>query len=419
MLSTRASGTVLAAVACAALLALPATASDWPRFRGPNGTGVSADSGIPVEFGEKQNLRWKVEIPGAGNSSPIVSKQKIFLQAASADGAERTLICLDLATGKIVWKKPAPGVTARTHAKNTLASCTAAADGERVYMPFWDGVKLSIAAFDYDGGHLWTRDLGLFTSQHGAGHSPLVVGQNVILANDQDGVSEVVALDAASGEVLWKTPRTPFKSCYSTPILLERPGAGPELIVTSTGGVSGYDPTTGSEKWNWNWESNNLHLRTVGSPVVSQGLVFFSGGNGPGDRHAVAVSLGESGPPALAWETRKVFPYVPCMLTRGDYLYFVNDSGVAACHVAKTGENVWTKRLEGGNVTASPLMADGKIYSFTEAGNVHVLAAEPTFKLLGSSQLDEGVMASPAVADGCLIVRGKQHLYCFRKAAAK
>jgi outer membrane protein assembly factor BamB len=241
----------------------------------------------------------------------------------------------------------------------------------------------------------------------------------VILANDQDGLSEVVALDAGSGEVLWKTPRTPYRTCYSTPMLLERPGAEPELVVTSTGGVSGYDPATGSEKWNWNWESNNLHLRTVASPVVSQGLVFFSGGNGPGDRHAVAINLGENGPPTLAWETRKVFPYVPCMLTRGDYLYFVNDSGIAGCHLAKTGENVWTKRLEGGNVTASPLMADGKIYAFNEAGDVFVFAAEPSFKLLASSKLNEGVMASPAVADECLIVRGREHLYCFAKAAAK
>ena len=407
----------LIALCVSVAIAGAAGAADWPRFRGPNGTGFSSDHGVPVEFGEKKNLLWKVAVPGSGNSSPIVSKQRIFLQSASADGNQRTIYCFDLANGNTLWSKAVAGSTSVTHPKNTLASSSAVADGLRVYMPFWDGRNISIAAYDYAGTPLWTRDLGPYTSQHGAGLAPVVVNEKVIVANDQDGSSEVVALDAAKGEIAWRMPRPAHRACYSTPLLLERPDATPDVLVASTFGVSGYDPDSGAERWKWSWESNERRLRTVGSPVVSHGRVFFSSGDGKGDRQTAAVNLNrEASAPDLAWETRKLFlPYVPCMLTRGDYLYFVNDAGMAACFVAKTGENVWLNRLEGGNFTASPVMIEDRIYAVTENGTAIVLTADPTFKILFTTQLDEGVMASPAVADGRLLVRGKEHLYCFGK----
>jgi outer membrane protein assembly factor BamB len=412
----------LALVALCSLVASVATASDWPRFRGPNGNGESSDVGIPVEIGESKNVLWKVAIPGVGNSSPIVSNGRIFLQTASEDGAERSLICVDLLGGKVLWSKSAPGGPAKTHPKNTLASCSAAVDGFRVFMPFWDGKNLSISAYDFEGGHAWTTELGTFTGEHGAGHSPVVVGKNVIIANDQNGLAEVVALDANTGIVAWKKSRQAFKASYSTPMLVERKGHDPELVVASTQGISGYDPATGDEKWNWLWKSNKLELRTVGSPIVCQGLVFFSGGNGPGARHAVAVNLngsGSGGAPEIAWETQKDFPYVPCMLSRGENVYFINDGGIAGCFNAKTGRSVWLKRLEGGDVTASPVMIDNRIYAFTENGTAFVFAADPKFNLLTSGKLDEGVKASPAVADGRLLVRGAKHLYCFGSKDAK
>jgi outer membrane protein assembly factor BamB len=392
-------------------------ASDWPRFRGPNGAGISEDTGVPVEIGERKNLHWKVEIPGAGNSSPIVSKQHIFLQTASDDGSERLLLCLDLVNGNILWRQPAPGGIAITHERNTLASSTAAADGSQVYVSFWDGRNLAVAAYSYGGKRAWTRDLGPFTSQHGAGHSPIVVGNRVILANDQDGSAEVVALDASSGEIAWKAPRPAHRTCYSTPFLLEQAGAGPELLVTSTFGVSAYDPESGSELWKWSWETNNRRLRTVGSAVVSQGRIFLYGGDGKGDRQTVAVNLNlNDHTPDIAWESRKLnLPYVPCVLARGDQLFYVNDAGMAACFVARTGENLWLNRLEGGDVTASPVMVEDRIYSVSESGVVSVFAADSSFKLLASSKLDEGVKASPAIADGRLLVRGAKHLYCFGK----
>jgi outer membrane protein assembly factor BamB len=412
---------LLGVAACVAATSLPAAASDWPRFRGPNGTGISADEGVPVEIGERQNLQWKVDIPGSGNSSPIVSKQRVFLQTASADGSQRLFMCLDLANGKTLWSRPAPGSSAKTHPKNTLASCTATADGTRVYVPFWDGINFSVAAFDYDGKPLWTADLGPIQTQHGAGQSPIVVGNKVILANDQDSKSDVVALDADTGHIAWSKPRPAYRSCYSTPFLLDAEGEHPELVVANTFGVAGYDPKSGSERWQWSWETNERRLRTVGSPVVSEGRIFLQSGDGKGDRQTVAVNLNrEASAPTVAWESRKLnLPYVPCMLTRGEHLYYVNDAGMAACIVAKTGDQVWLNRLDGGGVTASPIMVEDRIYALTENGNVVVFAADPTFKILSGSKLDEGVMASPAVADSRLVVRGQSHLYCFAEGAGK
>ncbi len=413
MLSIR----VLLVALCLAGTLVPVAASDWPRFRGPNGTGVSTDSDVPIKFGEEKNLQWKIALPGTGNSSPIVSKQRIFLQSASDDGSERMVLCLDLANGNTLWTERAPGGKGRTHVNNSLASSTAAADGSRVFVSFWDGHNLSVAGYDYGGKNLWTRELGAFTSQHGAGHSPIVVGDKVILANDQDGSAAVVALDAANGTIAWKKTRPAHRACYSTPILLEQPGAEPELLVASTFGFTAYDPNNGSERWTWNWTTNDRRLRMVGSPVLGQGQIFLCTGDGKGDRQTVAVNLnGDASTASIAWEERKLhLPYVPCVLTRGEFLYFVNDAGMAACFVAKTGENVWLNRLGGGNLTASPVLVDDRIYAFTENGSAYVLAADPTFKVLASSKLEEGVMASPAVADGRLLVRSRHHLYSFGK----
>lgn len=396
-------------------------ASDWPRFRGENGTGVVADKDVPVEFGPTKNLVWKVPIAGVGNSSPIVWKQRVYLQTATADGKERLMLCLSLRDGKVLWQKSAPGSTAKTHAKSSLASGSAATDGERVYMPFWDGTRLSITAFDLEGKIVWTHDLGPFKSQHGAGHSPIVHAGKVIIANDQDDFAEIVALDAATGNVAWKSPRKAFKASYSTPVLLERNGES-DVVVVSTAGAAGLDPASGSERWRWNWTTNDLQLRTVGSPVMTQGMIFFGGGNGPGDRHSVGVRLegkGELPAENMEWQTRKLLPYVPSMLPHGEHVFFVNDKGIAGCFAAKTGTVLWSNRVGDADVTASPLLIDGKIYVINEKGSAFVFAADTKeFKLLSSCELDEVVRASPAVADNRLLIRGREHLFCFGKPVA-
>jgi outer membrane protein assembly factor BamB len=389
-------------------------ASDWTRFRGPNGTGRSQDAGVPIEINETENLLWKVELPGRGNSSPIAAGGRIYLQTASANGSDRLLLCLDLKDGHTLWDRTEQGGMGVTHLKNTLASCTGAVAGDRVYMPFWDGKNLTVSAYEIDGQHLWTRDLGKFVSQHGAGHSPVVVGEHVIIVNDQDGLAEVVALEAKTGAVAWKKPREAYRASYSTPIIIERAGHGPEIVIASTGGIAGYDPATGAESWKWTWTSNKQQLRTVASPIICNDHLLFSGGNGPGARHAVAVALnGKDDAPQFAWETLKDFPYVPCLLSRDENVYFINDSGIAGCFDAVTGKRRWLERLPGGDVTASPVMVEDRIYAFSENGTAFVFRANSKFELLSSGRLDEGVKASPAVADGRLLVRGEKSLYCF------
>jgi outer membrane protein assembly factor BamB len=412
---------LLAALLSLLVLAIAVDAANWPRFRGPNGTGVAADRDIPIQLGEKDNLLWKVPIPGKGNSSPVIWGDKLFLQSASDNGKERWLLCLDVRNGKTLWKADAPGATAKTHDKNTLASSTPAVDGERVYAAFWDGHAITLAAYSLDGKPLWKQDIGTFRSQHGAGLSPMVHDGIVYLNFDQDGAASLLALDAATGKTVWKKDRTPYRACYSTPFLNDRPDGGKELLVSSTAGITSYEPRTGNENWSYTWTFVTKPLRTVGSPIVSNGMVFACSGDGDGSRHAIAVKLGGTGDvskSALVWENRRTLPYVPTLLTLGDHIYSVNDAGIAACHVAKTGEEVWSNRL-GGAVTASPILVDGKVYVLDEKGKVFVFEAAPKFKLLATSALDEGVMASPAVADGRLFIRGHQSLYCFGKTPNK
>lgn len=396
-------------------------AANWPRFRGPNGTGIAMDTDIPVQWSAKDGILWKTAVPGAGNSSPVIWGDRIFLQSASADGKERLLLCLSTSDGKVLWSRTHSGDRAKINAKNTLASSTPATDGERVVAAFWDGKEITLAAYDLKGEPLWQRNLGGFRSQHGAGASPVLYKDKVFYALDQDGAATLYALDAKTGKTAWQKTRKPFRACYSAPFLLTR-GDKTELMVESTGGVTAYDPDSGAENWTWNWKFTGKPLRTVGSPVYSEGLIFVPAGDGDGERHYACFKVGDKGDVTktnLAWETKKrSFPYVPCALIRGEHLYFVNDQGFAECHVAKTGDTVWAERL-GGNVTASPVLIDGKIYSISEDGDVFVFPAEPTYKLLAKNSLGETVRASPAVADHRLYIRGQNHLFCIGKPAAK
>jgi outer membrane protein assembly factor BamB len=406
------------AALCAAVLFVTAEAADnWPRFRGPNGTGVAPDKDIPVQW-TAADVLWKIGLPGHGNSSPIVWDDKIFVQSASLDGKERLLLCLSLADGKTLWSKSLSGNRAGTHKKNTLASSTPAADGERVYALFWDGTAISLHAFDFKGNPLWEYNLGSFRSQHGNGASPVVYDGKVFVNNDQDGRAELVAVDAKTGTLAWKAKRDPERTCYSTPFLREKADGGSELVVASTGGLTGYDPKTGAVNWNWVWHFTGKRLRTVGSPITTGGLVLAQSGDGDGSRHTVTVKLGgkgDLGREALAWEsTRGSGAYVPCLLASGEYLYRINDKGQAACLVAATGKEVWSESL-GGDTSASPVLIDGKVYALTESGDVYVFRAAPKFELLGKSTMGETVIATPAVSQGRLLIRGSEHLFCIGK----
>ena len=233
----------------------------------------------------------------------------------------------------------------------------------------------------------------------------------------------LVALDARTGKPVWEARRKAFRACYSAPFILEQPDQPPQLIVASTAGITSYQPRTGAENWKWSWPFSGMALRTVGSPVYSQGLIVETSGDGSGQRHMIAIKPGHRGDVSgtnLAWENKRSrhSPYVPTVLAGGDYLYWVNDNGFAGCQVARTGQDVWFERLTG-PVSSSPVLIDGKIYVVSENGKVSVLAAAPRYQVLASNSVDEKVMATPAVADNRLFIRGERHLLCIGKPSAR
>ena len=396
------------------------SAENWPRFRGPNGTGTSKDKDIPIEWNDVEGILWKVPLPGLGNSSPIVWGKNLFVQTGST--GERQLLCLDVATGQTNWARSIPGIAAKISAMNTLASSTPATDGKRVYVAFWDGRDIAIVGYDFKGNVLWNRKLGPFVSQHGAGASPVVYKEKVFYALDQDGKSFVIALDGKTGETVWQAPREAFRACYSAPMIWEKPGAPAELIVQSTTSLRSYDPNTGAPNWNWVWPG--MPLRTVASPVIWNNLVLACSGDGGGDRYMAAVKVVtepfQGGPPLpwanMVWDDKKKeFPYVPTPVVHQDHVYFVNDNGFAGCFEAATGKQVWYERIANKLFTASPVLIDGRVYAPHESGDVYVFAASPTYHLLAKNSLGERVRASPAVADNRLFIRGENHLFCIGK----
>jgi outer membrane protein assembly factor BamB len=412
----------LAPLAAAVLagLTLAAAAANWPRFRGPNGTGDTPDADIPVKWTDK-DVAWKVPLPGLGNSSPVIWGDRLFIQSASPDGKDRYLLCLSTADGKEVWRRSVPGAKAKMHQKNTWASSTPTTDGERVYAYFWDGESVSLRAFDIKGEPAWTYAIGHFSSDHGAGASPMVHDGKVFLLNDQGEGASLLAIDAKTGKRAWEAKREHYenRACYSTPFVLTRKDEGTEIVAASTTGVTGYDPADGAKVWQYDWSFAGRPLRTVASPLLSEGgLILVNSGDGGGDRATVAIRPGGKNgvAPKMLWDSKKpkYMPYVPCFLSRGDYIYWVSDTGFAGCTAAATGAQVWYERI-GEPFTASPLLVGDKVYAADEGGSVHVFAAEPKFKLLAKNSVGEGVMATPAIADGKMYVRGKTMLYCIAK----
>lgn len=412
-----------AAVLIAFLFATPhenATHS-WPRFRGPNGSGQGVGLNWPTTWNEKAIL-WKVPLPGEGHGSPVIENGRIYLQAADKSGQERVVMCLSGSDGSLLWKQSIAGKRSAMHKKNSLASGTAACDGSRVYFCHWDGSAVSLAAYECsDGKPLWSVPLGKHESQHGAGYSPIVVQDKVIAVSDGDNHAEVFCVDATSGKVLWTQKRQHFRASYCTP-LVRSSHQGDEVIVSSTAGLTGYNLATGQPNWNWSWPFESKPLRSVSSPVLcSSNTLLASAGDGGGDRDTIAVKLPhgdttEDRTPHLLWQLRRDVPYVTCFLEQNNQVYYVADKGVAGCLDLKTGKAAWTQRLAG-NFTSSPLLVDGKVIGINEDGELFVFTASQTrYENIGRLKLGEGVLSSPALADGKLYVRGQEHLFCLGAA---
>lgn len=379
-------------------------AEDWSRFRGPNGTGVSDLQGLPTAWSQA-DYAWNIELPGIGHAAPIVQGDKLFVTTAVEEGAVRFLYCLDAESGKERWVRTIGLDRSHKHAKNSWASSTPCADDQRVYVVFADVENYTLAAYDHEGELVWRRRLGSFESQHGQGVSPILFEDLVILPNDQKGPSSIFAFDKRTGELRWSTLRNVRRTSYATPTIVDVDGEPRLICVSGASGVSSLDPRTGRVLWS----TEEFPLRTVASPVVVDGIVIAScgqGGRGGVLQRGVDVRTGE-----VKWERSRELPYVPTPIVHGGLLFDWTDKGVVACVDPADGETVWKERV-GGDFSGSPVCIDGKLYCVSERGEVVVVGAKDEFELLGRTSLDDSCHSTPTVAKGRLYLRTYHRLAC-------
>jgi outer membrane protein assembly factor BamB len=407
----------------------------WPQWRGPSATGVAPHARPPVEWSETKNVRWKVEVPGLGSSSPIVWRDLVIVTSAvpitkavprpaatplpsgahpavSAPASAQSfeVLAYQRADGKLRWRRtvreefPHEG----THKDGTFASGSAVTDGERIYAFFG---SRGLYALDMKGGIVWEKDLGDMTVKMGFGEgaSPALHAGRLVLTWDHEGDSFLAAFDARTGRELWRTPREE-QSTWATPLVIA--GARPQVVTAASNRVRAY----GLEDGKLLWDAPGLTPNTIPSPVYADGLAYFTAGFR--GNALIAVKLAEakgdlSTGSAIAWRHDKDTPYVPSPLLYRGALYFLkHNSGILTRLDAKTGEKHFTERvatLE--NVYASPVAADGRVYIADRGGAVAVLEAGPALKVLAVNTLDDGFDASPALVDGDIYLRGRRHLY--------
>lgn len=378
----------------------------WSRWRGPSGQGLVEGSGYPDKWSDKENVLWRVEIPGRGNSSPTVWGNRIFITAASEDGSRRSILCFRRDNGQFLWRASAPEAPVeKIYRKNTYASSTPITDGERVYAYFGNAGLLAV---DLEGKQVWHHSFGVITLYHGPGGTPLLYKDRIIMYQDQRDGSFIAALDKKTGKVIWNTPREE-KIGWGSPIAI-RAGNRDEIVTSSQDWVRAYDPGTGKELW----RVRGTTMEVTPTCAVGEGLVICpSGRAGP----TLAIRPGGSGDVTdthVVWQSPKGSPFIPSPLVYGKYLYQINDmASIATCYEVATGKVVWQGRLGEAakeSFSASPIGVDGKVFFTNDDGETFVLAAGPEFKLLHINRLNERVLATPALVDGRWYYRTGRHL---------
>lgn len=405
-------GSVIAAIAC--LTISPLHAHDWPEFRGPTGQGLSPAKKVPTQWSGTENVAWKASIPGSGWSSPVLVKGRLYLTTAvpaeNGSGLSLRALCLEAGTGKQIWSTEVfkPDTGSSVHKKNGYASPTPLVSDGKIFVHFG---HLGTACLDLAGKVLWHQNSIKYPPVHGNGGSPVLAGNHLIFSCDGFSDPFVVALDRRTGDVKWKTPRnneTPSKKfSFSTPLLISHDGRS-ELISPASGGTYAYDPASGRELWRVTTGSG---FSVVPRPVYAQGLLFVNTDYDFPKLFAIRPGgQGDVTATHLAWQIGRGAPSTPSALVAGEELYFVSDSGIATCADAKTGKVHWNERL-GGGFSASPVFAEGRVYFQNEEGIGYVVKAGKTYELLAKNELGERSLASYAVDDGALFIRGADHLF--------
>lgn len=381
-------------------------AEDWPQFRGPSGQGHSLETGLPVEWSDTKNVRWKAPVPGAGWSSPSIVGDRIWLTAATEGETSLRLIALNRNDGKLLQdtevfqvRGKGPGM----HKKNTVASPTAIVNGDRIYVHYgFNGT----ACLKSNGEVLWKQTIR-YEPQHGPGGSPVLFEDLLIFSCDGFDAQFVVALDAATGKIRWKTARGKGNQAYTTPLVIQHKGA-PQLISPGANRAYAYDPRTGKELWYIEYGDG---FSNVPRAVYAHGLVYICSGFFQPILFAVRPDgTGNVTESHVAWSHKRAVSLTPSPLAVGNELYMVSDNGIATCFDAKTGNVHWQQRI-GGNHSASPVFADGRIYFLSEEGESLVIAPGTQFRELARNTVPERTLASLAISGKAIYLRGDKHLY--------
>jgi outer membrane protein assembly factor BamB len=389
------------------VLLVSAHAQEWPRFRGPNGSGIGQAQGLPVQWTEK-DYRWRVTLPGVGHSSPVINGQRVFITSGDESDGTVHLLCLSTVDGHTLWQGKIPSQKFPKNASNSYGSSTPALDARRLYLAWATPEHYRLAAFDQaTGRELWRNDLGPYEAEHGFGVSPIVVGDLVIATNEQNGPSSVLAYDSATGKPRWKADRRTEKTAYSTPCLFQPPQGPAQLIVTSWAhGVSSLDPQTGRS----NWELPVFKLRVVGSPLVAGGLVFGHCKGGAGKQMcAVRPPAGKDQQPEVVYEMKRQLPYATTPVADATRLYLFGDDGIVSARALADGKLLWQERT-GLKFFGSPILACGRLYCIARDGQCAVLKASERYELLAKVNLGAPSHATPAVAGNTLYLRTVSHL---------
>jgi outer membrane protein assembly factor BamB len=372
----------------------------WSRWRGPSGQGVVAPGRYANTWSPSSNVKWRVRVPGEGNSSPIVWGDRLYLTTAQNRGARLSLIAFNRADGKQLWESviPQDGVE-WVHQKNGHASATPVTDGRTIYASFG---RHGLVAFDLSGKIVWQHRFGAIDNYHGPAGSPVLYKDRVFLYQDHDGRSGqrafVAAFDASTGKTLWETPRSETVG-WGTPVVITTAGRD-ELVVSSQGRVAAYDPMTGRELWT----VRGMTYEVIPTPVVGDDLVFASSGRaGP----TIAIRPGGSGDVTsthVAWSTPRGSPFVPSGIVHDGLLYLVNDmQSVLTVYETRTGTLAYQGRLgvaQREGFSASPVVVNGELFFTNDEGETFVVKAGRQFQLLHTNTLGERTLASPALVDG-------------------
>lgn len=382
------------------------SSADWPCWRGAAGTGIAAGS-APAVLSATKDVRWSVSVPGKGHASPTVWGRQIFLATADEDKETMSLLALDRETGQTRWSCPLhEGGFMHVHSKNTHASPTPACDGKHVYWPAMVRGAIWLSAVMLEGKIAWQTEVGPFVSMHGYGSSPVLYEQLVIVQGDSNGPGWLAAVNRETGKIHWRVQRGNVAS-FATPAVANVAGTM-QLILHGQDKVVSYNPATGDKLW----ECEGPATVCANTMCWSGDLVFVSGGYP--QQNTWAIKADGSG--LIVW--RKSWKcYVPSMLVDGDLLFVPQDNGVLHCVDATTGEEHWTKRL-GGDVTSSPVLADGKLYVITESGKTFSFRSSKKFQEVSAGDLGDRVYATPTITGGRSYIRTYSKLFCIGEGVA-